>query len=200
MRAFFKENIEPLNDALDHFPWAQKRAYGCLLAQTYYYVTHATRLLAVAASRFGIEDEALHRRFAVHMAEEKGHHILASHDLGALGFRLADFAELPPTKAFYEAQYYKCNYLDPAALFGYILALEGIATTRGKKLYETVVAAHGKNAATFLKVHADDDIDHIEKAFQAVEEMSATRRKLIEDNFLQSSYIYRHMLRECSKA
>src|SRR3712207_1317678 len=112
MRGLFDEGMAIAGKAVEAYPWKHKASYANALAQTYYYVSHSTRLLAVSASRFALEDEALHRRFAAHMVEEKSHHLLAAHDLKVLGHSLTDFPELPATHAFYESQYYKSGYQD----------------------------------------------------------------------------------------
>jgi thiaminase len=191
-----------LNQSLERVPWQNKPVYGDWLAQTFYYVEHSTRLLAASAARFACDERgnALHQRFAAHMGEEKRHELLALHDIKALGLRLEDFAEHHATRMFYEAQYYKIEHQDPLALFGYILPLEAMSINKGKWLLERVHESYGNRCTTFLKVHIDDDADHIEKAFAALEAVSPQQRALIELNMRQTTFGYMSMLAEVSRA
>ncbi|RYF49581.1 MAG: hypothetical protein EOO38_07560 [Cytophagaceae bacterium] len=193
VRDFFQTQIQPVNTAVDGFDFTSKRRYANLCAQTYYYVAHSTRLLARAASNFGVDNERLHVRFAQHMNEEKSHHLLASHDVKALGYSLDDFPELAATSFFYEAQYFKVER-NPFSLFGYILALEGLAVERGKYIYERSREAHGAAACSFIKVHAEDDISHLQTAFSVIESLSAADSEVVRRCFVQAVYGYGQIL------
>lgn len=190
MESFFKEHIQSLDAPIENFPWNNPSAYAQFLAQTYYYVAHSTRLLAVSASRFSVEQEDLHRRFIKHMSEEKGHHLIAAFDLKNLGLNLSLFPELATTKAFYESQYYKCSYLDPIILFGYILALEGLSVTQGPSIHQRALKHFGEKATGFLRVHCADDIDHIQSAFKHINQLSAPQIQMVKDNFHQTCTMY----------
>ena len=196
MKDLLLQEIEPIGKALEAFPWEDTNAYAEFLAQTYYQVRHSTRLLAAAAARFGQDEagNALHVRFAQHMAEEKSHEKLATHDLKALGKSIDDYAELPSTRQFYEPQYYKIEHLAPIALFGYILPLEAIGPAYGPRIVERVRAAHGAGCLAFLKVHSEEDISHLDKAFAMLEGVSEYERMSIEQNIEQSAYGYLAML------
>ena len=186
MKKVFESGIAPLCDAADRFPWHDRGAYSQYLAQTYYYLIHSTRLLGLGAARFSDAEETLHRRFLDHAREEKGHHLLALKDLENMGYKLEQFLEMPVTRLVYEPQYYKIEHLDPTALFGYILALEGIAVLRCSKVAAKVDKLHGKASASFLRVHGEDDPDHLDKAFDQVGILNSRRLKYIEDGFMQS--------------
>src|SRR5262245_13457821 len=80
---------------VDSFPWAHREAYAAWLAQTYYYVSHSTRLLALAASRYTVADDAFHLRCLEHLREEKSHEKLATADLKALGKTAREYPEFP---------------------------------------------------------------------------------------------------------
>jgi hypothetical protein len=200
METFFKENIKRLETSVKTFPWSQKEIYAQFLAQTYYYVAHSTRLLAVSAARFSIAEEDLHRRFIKHMNEEKGHHLIASFDLKNLGFDIESFPELPTTKALYECQYYKSEYLGPTVLFGYILALEGLSVTYGKFAYEQVLENFHEKTVGFLRVHCDDDIEHIQAAFKHINQLDDSQILVIKDNFIQSCVMYENFLSSIIKS
>ena len=115
-----------------------------------------------------------------------------------LGARIEDYPELASTSAFYESQYYKIEYQDPTALLGYILALEGFAVTQGAWIYSETSGQFGKAACTFLKVHADDDPDHLDKALEHVKPLSETQQRFVAQNLMQSTWVLTHMLEECA--
>lgn len=198
MKSALESCVARLGEGLRSFAWRDRRAYGDWLAQTYFYVRHSTRLLAAAAARFGHDDvgNALHVRFGAHMAEEKRHELLAVHDLKALGFTVDEFAQRPSTRAFWEPQYYKIEHVNPVALFGYILALEAMSAAHGPWVYEQAATAHGAATATFLKLHAHDDEDHVQKAIAMLEQIDARGRADIEQNLEQSTFAYLVMLGE----
>jgi hypothetical protein len=128
------------------------------------------------------------------MAEEKKHEILALHDVGAVGETIESWPERSATRLFYEPQYFKIEHRDPIALFGYILPLEAIAPLQGKRVSDKVTAAFGPKCASFLNVHAADDVEHLEKAFVMLAELDEARRNLIEENMLQTTYAYTTLL------
>jgi Iron-containing redox enzyme len=192
VRALLNDCVDQLRSAADRFPWEQPAAYADWIAQTYYYVRHSTRLLAAAAARFPLDDRgnALHLRFGAHLAEEKKHEQLALHDLKRIGFSIADLPEHPATRMFYEPQYFKIEHLCPVALFGYILPLEAIGPSCGPGIIERVAKAHGEKCASFLRLHSDEDVAHLEKAFQALEGVSGSERLAVVDNLHQTTYAY----------
>ena len=200
MKAFFDEAVKPMVQIFEQFPFEQARPYGCMLAQTYFYVRHSTRLLARSASRFNSDLEPLHVRFGQHMAEEKSHHLLAEHDIRGLGLSLSEFPELPSTKSFYECQYYKSTDLDPTLLFGYILALEGIMVISGKQVYQRAVDSHGHKAVSFLKVHAEEDIGHLDSALKVISSLTPAQQEGIKSNFNQTVFLFTQMLCQAKAA
>jgi hypothetical protein len=175
-------------------PWEDRVFYAEYLAQTYYYVGHSTRLLACAATRLGVDREKLHHRFLKHAAEERSHHLLASRDLSKLGFSLEDFPELPATSALYESQYYRIEHIGPTMLLGYILALEGNAVAYAPGVYQRVRSEHGDSTVSFLRVHAEEDPDHLEKAFASVEALPTGEQERIATNARFSLGMYEMLL------
>lgn len=195
MRDFFQTEIQSLG-LIREFPWANKRAYADFLAQTYYYVCHTTRLLAVCASRIGVEREKLHHRFLKHAAEERSHHLLAERDVAALGMSLADFPERALTAAMYETQYYRAEHVSPTTIFGYIFALEGVAVVHGPSVYAAVSRSHGDEAAAFVRLHAHEDPSHLDSAFAVIETLSEQEITSIQANFKFTRDLYRALLLE----
>lgn len=186
MKDLFVSQQEKLKKVTLEVPWENKENYALYLSQTYHYVKHSTRLLAAAACRFKTEDEETHRRFLVHAREENAHDVLAVRDLEALGFKLNQFPEIPEARFLYQPQYYLVEHVDPICLMGYIFALEGVSATCGEVVYDRLLKAHGKEATKFLKLHATEDHDHIEKAFNTIKGLSKEKQTLVEYSFEQS--------------
>ncbi|HET8935119.1 MAG TPA: iron-containing redox enzyme family protein [Polyangiales bacterium] len=197
-----KHTIESVShevaQALLRFPWEHKQAYAAWLAQTYFYVRHSTRLLAAAAARFSLDNRgnAFHVRFGTHIGEEKSHEKLALHDMKQLGANIQSMRELSSTRMFYETQYYKINYVDPFALYGYILMLEATGPVCGGEIVARVTRAHGPKCATFLVLHAEEDVDHVQRALAMVAELDPVTHEIVLQNLHQSATAYRLMLEE----
>jgi hypothetical protein len=197
-----KRTIESVSQevarALLGFPWEHKQAYAAWLTQTFFYVRHSTRLLAAAAARFSLDNRgnAFHLRFGAHIGEERSHEKLALHDLKQLGASTDALRELSSTRMFYETQYYKINYVDPFALYGYILMLEATGPVCGGEIVERVTRAHGPKCATFLKLHAEEDVDHVQRALEMVAELDPATHEIVLQNLHQSARAYCLMLLE----
>ncbi len=190
MRTKLEQKIFPLFQSMDSVDWENRETYGAFVAQTYYYVCHSTRLLAAAASRIPISEEKSYQRFVKHIAEENHHERLALNDVKALGYSISDFAELPATKSFYQSQYFYVDRVSPWALLGYILPLEVLASKKGETAYKTATSTHGKNTASFLKVHAAEDIAHVEQAFQLIESLPEAQLSAVYSSLETSCFLY----------
>jgi hypothetical protein len=197
LRTVLDVEIASLKAMADEFPIGDKNVYSQWLAQTYYFVCHSTRLLALASSRFSREKNDLHCRFAEHIHEERGHEFLAVKDLKALGLRIEDFPEFPETQAFYQSQYYWIEHVNPISFFGYILCLEAFAVC-GSKAFSKAVSTHGEKATTFLTLHTKEDIGHVDQAFQQLASLSADEKELITKNLKLSSHLYRQIYERIS--
>lgn len=185
----------------DVFPWKNPEAYANWLAQTYYYVCYSTRLLASAAARFTIAENKLHLRCLEHTKEERSHEVLAIQDLKHLGYTLDKLPELAFTKALYQTQFYLIEHTDPVSLFGYILYLEGLSTRAGRKAQSETAKAHGPKASNFLRVHANEDDDHLAKAFEQLEKFDARQLHAVQESIGLSGNLYARVLMEiASKA
>jgi pyrroloquinoline quinone (PQQ) biosynthesis protein C len=185
-------------DALTRFPWEAKPAYAGWLAQTYFYVRHSTRLLASAAARFGLDNRsnAFHVRFGAHIGEERSHEKLVLHDLKQLGVAAHTLRELDSTRMFYETQYYKIEHIGPYAVYGYILLLEATGPVCGDAIIKRVTQAYGPSCASFLKLHAAEDVDHVQRALDMVGQLDESTHEVVLQNLHQSGQAYRLMLRE----
>lgn len=182
---------------IDYFralDFTDPEVYANWLAQTYAFVSHSVRLSALGASRLDV-DHPLAKRMVAHTTEEKGHHLLAKHDIEALGRSLANYPSLGVTNAFYQAQYYKVLFEHPAHLLGQIVMLEAVSAELGPWLLEIVERTFGAKASTFVRVHAQEDQDHVAKALAAVKQLPPEQRQGVEANFDQACEIYYLILR-----
>lgn len=180
-------------------PWKDREFYGNFLAQTYYFVCHSTRLLARSMSHFQTDREGLYRRFLSHMSEEDNHEKIALSDLKKLGFSLADFPESSYTRAFWQSQYYLADTSKGTALLGYILFLEAVAVESYPKLIEHLYKFHGKKCCQFLKVHVEEDPDHVLHAIEEIQNLPEADKKEVWKNFEQTAKIYCEILKDASE-
>lgn len=199
MQQILDQQLKLLEKTVASCEWENPLVYGNYLAQTYYYVCHSTRLLGLSASYFQIDRDSLHRRFATHMSEEKGHEKLCLSDLRHLKLELSQFPELGRTRAFYESQYYKIQYENATSLFGYILLLEGAAVRLGPQIYERVSNSHGKAAGNFLRIHVEEDPDHVDQALESIMALPPQDLTYIEKNMVQSADLFGAMLEAMAK-
>ncbi len=187
-----------MEEKLNHMNIENPEVYADFLAQTYYYVSHSTRLLAVGAGLMKQSEGQYFRRFIKHITEESNHEILAKHDLEELGYNLEDFPERPETKALWEAQYYKIMQQDPMYFMGYILALEQFACVYFPDFLQRIEAAYKGKAIRFVKLHAEEDPDHVEKAIKFIESLSQERVLKVAENIEQTAMSYSQMCEACS--
>lgn len=198
LKKFFDQTLMQAGPELMEMPWESKEFYSMWLSQTYHYVNHSTRLILMAGAHFDHSKDAFHRRFIDYCREERNHEKLAVNDIKGLGLSLADLPELTSTKCFYQSQYYWIQNKSAVSFFGYILALEGIAVTYGSKFFERAIAAHGPKAVSFLKVHVNEDVEHVAMAFEHLKDINQTELIQIQENMVQSMETYKTMLVNCA--
>lgn len=189
-----ERNLKEMGRGLKSFPWDNKIAYAWFLSQTYYYVCHSTKLLHVAVGRMKQSDSEYSKRFSQHLREENGHETIALKDLKRLGFDIKDFPELPETRMFWETQYYKIEHNDPLSLLGYIYALEAIACELCPIIKKELDKYYASDCHTFIKVHGEDDPEHVEKALEQIRRLPKERLRWVQENFEQTTQSYRHFL------
>lgn len=194
MKKLFEDELKATADVMVAMPWENRAFYRSYLTQTYHFVVHSTRLLAYAGGCVRPGEDSLHRRLCAHIGEEKGHDRLALRDLKQMGFDGDLEAEMAQTRNLYETQYYKILHQHPSALFGYILALEGVASRVCPLFMERVYKAHGIEASLFLKLHVEEDPGHVEEAFHEIAKMDPQSHALIMQNLAQSFANYRSFL------
>jgi hypothetical protein len=190
----FEAAMTQISKNFDAFPWEDPKAYADWCVQTHGYVSHSTRLLALAAAHFPLDQNNLHYRFLKHCKEESGHEILALRDLKEMGFRREDFFERVETANLYQSQYFHIQNVSPYAFFGYILLLEGAAATVGSRIHKRASTAHGDRATNFWRTHADEDPSHIKDAFKHIEALEPWTFPCVIQNFEESLARYSAML------
>ncbi|OIO69694.1 MAG: hypothetical protein CO186_09975 [Zetaproteobacteria bacterium CG_4_9_14_3_um_filter_49_83] len=191
-------NLEAISEAAKQFPWEDKASYARFLAQTYYYVRHSTRLLALAAGVIALDDKKSFDRYIKHISEERNHEQLARLDLTHMGYDLDQMPELSATRLLWEPQYYKVMHCSPMALLGYILPLEALAAQEGGNVVKLIEQAHGSKCLHFLKLHGEEDIKHVQDAIRLADTLPAHERVLVEQNIDQTIHAYVRWLSEIS--
>ncbi|MCB0404321.1 MAG: iron-containing redox enzyme family protein [Bdellovibrionales bacterium] len=192
--------LETLCKEVETFPWDNAFAYAHWLAQTYYYVSHSTRLLALGASRFPVAEDVFHQRFLAHAGEEKKHEFLALADLKTMGMEIDTLPEFSATRSFYQVQYYWIEHVSPKAFYGYIVMLEGLAVAKARWIENAVKPHFQQNVTRFLTVHANEDPGHLENAYAFISKLTANDKQRILLNFDQSLQLYSALLRQCEQA
>lgn len=180
-------------EKMSAFNWQDKRCYAAWLTQTYYFVRYSTRLLAMGAACCDLKQEELHKRMVSHLKEESGHDFLALKDIENLGFTPQDFKECHEIKSFYQTQFYLIQNSGAHELLGWICYLEGIAVKCGGMIIEKT-AVHGPKSKRFLKLHAEEDVGHIESAFKVLQTLTPEQMKDVVDNYNYSAERYMAML------
>lgn len=178
--------------------WENPNIYKSWLAQSYYYTRHSTRMLAFAAGWTTPEKQSFYRRSLQHIQEEQGHDLIAINDLKALKASIEEHAEFSVTRALWEPQFYKMQK-NPATLLGYILSLEVLAMMMCGPLYEQLQKYYPAEACRFVKVHAEDDPEHVEHALSQIEKCTLEEREEILTNFHQTRDIYHLMLQNIQR-
>ena len=150
-------------------------AYKGYLRETFHFVRHTPRFLAAAASRFPYHLEGVRRRFLKHATEEFGHERLALKDLETLGVDPEEVKASEPlvgTTALVAFHYYMAERVNPVGLLGTIYTLEGLGQTEGGRACQAIQRGLGLPAAavTFLSVHAEGDVKHMEEARKTIVE------------------------------
>lgn len=195
VKKMFQDEMNEVQKMIVNMNWQDPEFYAEWLAQTYYFVCHSTRIIATAGVKFPITRNALHNKFLQHACEEKNHEILAIKDLKQLGRDINEFYPLPATQAFYQSQYYWINQVSPASVYGYFLVLECLAIQCGPTLMEKLLPHHPIKSLNFLRIHVEEDKEHIEEHNEVLETFDHAETEQIIENLKVSSYMYMQILK-----
>lgn len=196
LKSIYEQEMKKLGKEIVEAPWKSREFYAAWLAQTYFFVKDNTRLLMLCGSRMDLKDQKTHLRLIEHCSEEKGHEMLLVRDLAKLGYKSTDFNQFSSTQGLYQSQYYWIEHRHPMAFFGYIIMLEGLGAEYAPKVFKQVHEAYG-SAASFLRVHGEEDTAHIQNAFKELEGLSGEVLAQVEENFKMSAELYGAMVRNC---
>ncbi|GJE53581.1 MULTISPECIES: iron-containing redox enzyme family protein [Methylobacterium] len=151
---------------------AEKDLYVAFLVQTRHYVALTAPCLEAAGRRLKElgEHPELADLFFQKADEEAGHDILVDDDLRTLGLDPeATLAAHPPGEwitAYNSWITAATNGRHPAAFLGSAYILEGLAVERAGKVAKALVASSNipkiADAVTFLDLHAEADIGHVD--------------------------------------
>lgn len=205
MTASFKDIVSAYEDVMSEakkilydFPWEDKGAYARWLAHSFYFVSHSTKLLNLAGEKARADETNLKGRMISHEKEEQGHEFLALQDLRKLGYQVQEFPELSTTSAFYSKQYDEITNTSSTSFMGWILFLEGIASKFGPKILERASIHHP--ATNFLRVHAEEDQEHIQSAFSLMETLPEKYYAAAIKNMRVSCRLYLETLLEIARS
>jgi hypothetical protein len=146
-------------------------------------ITATPQLLHVAMKQCG--QGPLARYYEAHLAEEHDHARWLAADLATTG---VDVHALPASRdaiAMAGSQYYLIYHVDPAALLGYMAALECFPTPEDqiRRLEET----HGVDLCRTLRYHATHDIDHGADVLEQVDKLNPRQFRIVMDNAMQTA-------------
>ncbi len=181
------------------YPWEQKEAYVDFISNMYYFLSQACRLLTSAASRCDLKYDNFHHRFVEHAHEEKNHEKLVLHDLKVLKSELMPcLMSLPP---IWQTQFFMIEHKSPLSLFGCILYLENLslAADIGPQVYQRCLKVYGPKATTYLRVHVEEDAQHIDKLFNFVAQLPQHEVENVKNALLITSSLYKNFFLELTE-
>jgi hypothetical protein len=68
--------------------------------------------------------------------------------------------------------------------------LEGGAVRKGTYIFHRIEKQFGPKTGNFLKIHSDEDQDHLQDAFKHLEDLNEEEVRVIEKNLVHSCEIY----------
>lgn len=197
LKVLLNQEIQETAKLMEQINWKDSNAYGEFLAQTYYYVCHSTKLLKFCAARVDQQqNQGLYLHLMNHIKEENHHERLCLGDLKKMNLKIEDLPEYDSTKALYQVQYYSIEHLHELSFFGYVLYLETLAITHGKTLNQLVISHYAKSPNAFLKLHAEEDIEHSDQMQKMIQSLSSEAQEHIYDNLKQAAHLYKQVLRD----
>ncbi len=189
MREEIHDLLKETQEIVKNTKWQSEEVYCEYLAQTYFFATHSVRLLALAAAKMEDDrDRGFQKRFIAHCAEEADHDLILIADLKKFGRTLDMYEENSPTRLMWQSQYYLIEK-DPLIFMGYIIALEEIAAHFGIQVCNMIKDIHGQGFQ-FLKIHGEEDLEHIESAYKVINLLDEDRKKKILENAKQTIFAY----------
>jgi len=70
----------------------------------------------------------------------------------------------------------------------------------GPAIYERCLTAHGKQATSYLRVHVEEDGDHIESLYEVLDQIPDSEAENVKESLLITSSLYKNFVTElCEK-
>lgn len=153
--------------------------YAAYLRETYHLVHQTPYFLSAAASR---SREGWLQDWFLNLAIEERHHDrLCVQDLRRLGYDTDSYlAGLPGlgTWTMVGQNHWLVSMKDPAALLGFAAATEGLGANLGPKVTVAMTQYEfAKPALNFLKVHAEEDQEHVAMVRKAFDRAGTTSER-----------------------
>lgn len=144
------------------------------LVFAYQIMVASENLIRVACSL--AEDAGLIAFFKKHLEEEKDHATLLAEDLLTSGVEVGEEPVHTSARCIAGAAYYDIFHSHPAALLGYMLALEfDPAPIAG---IEELENKHGKDLLRMARHHAVHDVEHCKELLEQIESLDAPLREI----------------------
>lgn len=193
LKKLVDEQINEMINVFTSMNLESRDVYANWLAQTFFYTSSSEEILRFCAEKSVESDMA--QRWLEHADEEAGHENLAHGDLKRLGYKIEDFSELEETRLFYQTQFFMAQKYSGESVLGWVLVLEAFAASVPKEFIEKMISIHGKPATRFMFVHSNEDVEHVEKAYKAVEKLENI--DLIIENIKMTKKRYIDVLHKC---
>lgn len=145
-------------------------------------ITATPQLLYAAMMHSGGDLSAY---FEAHLEEERDHARWLAEDLESAGVDARAIAVSPQAVAMAGSQYYLIYHVDPAALLGYMAALECFPTPLEQ--VEALERTHGADLCRTLRYHAMHDIDHGRDVLEQIDKLDARRFQIAMDSAMQTA-------------
>ncbi len=141
--------------------------YHAFLTQAFHHVRHTVPLLMSCGSRIPANQEWLRHAVAEYIAEEMGHEEWILNDIQACGGdkeAVRHSAPMPATELMVAYAYDSIQRINPVALFGMVLVLEGtsaqLATHAAEKIQHSLELPDA--AFSYLRSHGSLDVGHMD--------------------------------------
>ena len=154
----------------------QRGHYLAYLQQTYHLVRHTSRALALAGARLGDDRRDLRNWFFHLVDEENGHDLFCIKDLKNLGEDADLICSGHPRSGAWgliTQNYFMATYGEPVGILGVATATEGLGASMASQLADVLIQRYDipSTAVTFLRSHGGFDLQHLEDAKRAINEM-----------------------------
>lgn len=145
----------------------EREEYVAFLREAYHHVRHTVPLLMACGARLPARLEWLRTAVASYVDEEIGHHEWILDDLAVMGEDRAACAASEPlleTEVMVAYAYDAIARIDPLAMFGMVLVLEGTSVALARAAAERIEMslALPRNAFSYLRSHGELDEAHTE--------------------------------------